>query len=115
MVKNEHPVAHKRLHIRVDSDDLRTQLITGDGSHVCYIEQDPHNHFAEFIVEAFNNYKHCVALLEWVTRCPVLKDTPMEGVDSRSIGKDIMNQIKKLVDLAPYEYGYDHTRKKPGE
>ena len=45
MVKNEHPVAHKRLHIRVDSDDLRTQLITGDGSHVCYIEQDPSSAF----------------------------------------------------------------------
>jgi hypothetical protein len=38
--------------IGIDSDDERTQVITADGWHLCYVEHDPHYPKAVLIADA---------------------------------------------------------------
>lgn len=51
----------KKLAIGLECDDSRTQIITDDGAHLCYIEQDPHKEIAERIVETYNTPADVVA------------------------------------------------------
>jgi len=44
----------QKLALGSEKSENKTQIITADGQHLCYIEQDPHKVIAERIIETFN-------------------------------------------------------------
>jgi hypothetical protein len=48
----------------LDSDDERTQIITADGQHLCYVEQYPLAEITESIIRDHNTRRLLVAALE---------------------------------------------------
>lgn len=65
----------QQLSIGLDSDNERTQIITEDGQHLAYIEQDPHEEFASQIIRRFNSHASLVeALRDCVTSLEKLPD-----------------------------------------
>ena len=53
----------KQFAIGLDSNDERVQVITQDGNHLCYIEQDPVWEYAHLIAAAPKLYEFCEELL----------------------------------------------------
>ncbi len=64
----------KTLAIGLDNECTRTQIISADGSHVCYVEQDPHEDIAEKIVTRYNLHKELVLTLNSLLDSPALTD-----------------------------------------
>lgn len=50
--------------IGLQSDEERTQVITQDGQHLCYVEQDPHLEFANLIAAAPRMYEALKGMME---------------------------------------------------
>ena len=79
----------KQFAIGLDSNDERVQVITQDGNHLCYIEQDPVWEYAHLIAAAPKMHKLLTTL--W----GILQEKPT-GLESYHPG--FMDELTDILD-----------------